>query len=186
MRGFWMPFLSGLARALASRSVPLNTTSYQQLTQELIKRWDEQVLGSYPAAPSPRPPRSDRSRSPSPPRFGEVSCSCKDCKHLNRFLRDNYRNVARYNVDQDRRQHLEESIKDDKIPCTCATEEQESAQILVIKKKSKDVILQERIHEWEKQQKTLYASLNEEFEPEHLKTILGDEEFARIRSLAGM
>jgi riboflavin biosynthesis pyrimidine reductase len=57
-----------------------------------------------------------------------------------------------------------------------------SPQTLVVTKK---YTLQDEINEWKKRQKQLYASLNRNIQPEHLKDILGDQEYARVCTLAG-
>ncbi|PLW11330.1 hypothetical protein PCANC_19359 [Puccinia coronata f. sp. avenae] len=166
---FWMPFFYDLTRGLAYRSASLTTTSYKQLTLQFIQRLDGQMLG-------PCPQVGVRSRRP------QVACSCGDCRDLNRFLRDSSQTVVRFKLIQARRKHLEDTLIHHSIACTQKTERMGSPQTLVVTKK---YTLQDEINEWKKRQKQLYASLNRNIQPEHLKDILGDQEFARVCTLAG-
>ncbi|PLW11338.1 hypothetical protein PCANC_19357 [Puccinia coronata f. sp. avenae] len=181
MRGFLMPFFYDLTRALASRSVPLNTAFYQQLAHQLIKRLDEQVLGPCPqSTPSSTKPQVSSPKAPRP----QVSCSCGDCKALNRFLRDGSQTDTRFKLAQARRQHLETMVNRNKLFCTHQTEKTGTPRTLVITK-SKTLELQDKIEGWKKQQREFYASLHKNIHPDHLKDVLGDEGFARVCSLAG-
>ncbi|OAV92093.1 hypothetical protein PTTG_27784 [Puccinia triticina 1-1 BBBD Race 1] len=169
MRYFWMPFLYQLIPALVSRSVSLNTPSYQQLTRLFVKRLDD-ILGPCPTA-------GPNARSP------QVRCTCSDCAILNEFLRDSSRVVFRFKVAKLRRLHLAESLENDPSDCTHATERAGRPQTLIVTKLN---TLQHQIDGWKKRQAALYRHIAKNIHQEHLQTLLGTDEATRIRSLGGL
>ena len=67
-------------------------------------------------------------------READIRCDCADCKELRAFLKDPAERVHRFRVRQDRRQHLEQQIKEHGCDADCATDRSGSPQTLVCAK----------------------------------------------------
>lgn len=72
---------------------------------------------------------------PSPPRDwrqdARLSCSCEDCRELQLFVSDPMRQVHRFRVNKERRQHLHRQIDGHELDITHVTERMGSPQTLV-------------------------------------------------------
>ncbi|KAH9467020.1 hypothetical protein Pst134EB_002053 [Puccinia striiformis f. sp. tritici] len=172
MREFWIPLLRKLIPALASRSVLLNTPFYQQLARQLLKRLDEDIIGPCP----------HEGINPVTP---QVECSCTDCKAANLFLQTGSQRVARFKVDNEATHHQIHSMKEFKIPCNneLVQVEYSSRQKLVV---TKIYTLEEEIENWKEYQQQHYVKITDDIHKEHLETLLGSQNAARVCSLAGL
>ena len=63
-----------------------------------------------------------------------LSCSCSDCKDLGRFAADPLTKTYRYRARQDKRNHLENTIRSSNMDMECVTERTGSPQTLVCTK----------------------------------------------------
>ncbi|EFP85944.1 uncharacterized protein PGTG_11700 [Puccinia graminis f. sp. tritici CRL 75-36-700-3] len=168
MTEFWMPFLYQLISGLASRSVPLNTPLYQQLTRQFLQHYEEKCIGPMPHA-------GINTQSP------QVSCRCADCKKLNKFLQDGSERVIQFKVAQKRRQHLAKKIDETSISCSHETQHFGSPLTLLVKKCR---TLDEEINKWKSDRKFHYLRVCRSIKQEHLENLLGVEEAARLQSLS--
>jgi hypothetical protein len=81
-------------------------------------------------AEMPQPPADFR-------RPAEVSCNCADCRELKRFLADAKEEVHRFTVAEARRQHLESSIRHDRLDVDTRTERRGRPYTLIGTKNTK-------------------------------------------------
>ncbi|KAI7967558.1 hypothetical protein MJO29_000835 [Puccinia striiformis f. sp. tritici] len=172
IREFWIPFLRKPIPALASRSVLLNTPFYQQLARQLLKHLYEDVI-----VPCPHEGIN--------PVTLQVECSCTDCKALNLFLQTGSQKVARFKVDNEATHHQIHLMKEFKIPCNneLVQVEYSSRQKLLV---TKIYTLEEQIENWKEYQNQHYVNFTDDIQEEHLETLLGSQNAARVRSLAGL
>ncbi|KAA1065813.1 hypothetical protein PGT21_010861 [Puccinia graminis f. sp. tritici] len=168
MNDLWMPFLYRLIPALASRSVSLNTPTYQKLTQQFMKHSDDKIIGPYPQV-------GVNFTIP------HVNCRCSDCKDLNQFLQNTSQRVGRFEMAEPRRYHLKEQLDGAHIACTQETMKGRTPYTLVVTKIN---TLQDKVNGWNKRQNELYGALTRHIHLEHLQSLLGAEEAARAQSLA--
>jgi hypothetical protein len=77
-------------------------------------------------------------REPAPPgdlrREARIDCRCADCAELRRFLADPVADVHRFRAAQDRRSHLENTIRQRGCDVDCRTERVGSPHVLVCTK----------------------------------------------------
>ncbi|KAH9473778.1 hypothetical protein Pst134EA_000846 [Puccinia striiformis f. sp. tritici] len=172
IREFWIPFLRKPIPALASRSVLLNTPFYQQLARQLLKHLYEDVI-----VPCPHEGIN--------PVTLQVECSCTDCKALNLFLQTGSQKVARFKVDNEATHHQIHLMKEFKIPCNneLVQVEYSSRQKLLV---TKIYTLEKQIENWKEYQNQHYVNFTDDIQEEHLETLLGSQNAARVRSLAGL
>ena len=102
-----------------------------KLTQpnEPIKRWLDacrQELEARTASPPEKPTDYQRAH--------ELSCNCKDCHELSRFLAHPERQKARFSMRQGRRTHLEHTIQKDNCDLKHVTEQRGRPYTLVCTK----------------------------------------------------
>ena len=67
-------------------------------------------------------------------RDANVSCKCADCAELKQFLKNPLEGVHRFRVRQDRRNHLESTIRTDHCDVRCITDRSVAPQTLVCTK----------------------------------------------------
>ncbi|EHS64630.1 uncharacterized protein PGTG_22446 [Puccinia graminis f. sp. tritici CRL 75-36-700-3] len=168
MDSLWMPFLHELIPVLASRSVSLNTPTYQRLVHQFVKHSEDKAVGPHPQAGVTFA-------------VPEVACTCGDCGGLNSFLRNPSQRVGRFPMALARRQHLERELEKAQIVCTQETQNYGSPHSLII---TKHRTLQDELKEWTERQNKLYGGLTRHIRPEHLRILLGAHEAARVQSLA--
>ncbi|OAV92073.1 hypothetical protein PTTG_12172 [Puccinia triticina 1-1 BBBD Race 1] len=170
MRDFWMLVLCKLIEILVARSVPLNTPLYQQLTRQFIAHFDDQTLGPCPHAGIN-------------PRCAQLECTCDDCEKVNEFLRDGSQNQkAEFRLkDREAVRHLVHEIDQSRARCSQEVDEWISSRTVIVKKYG---TLEEDVAEWKMQRKFFYQELFRDIKKEHLESLLGAEETARLRSLA--
>jgi hypothetical protein len=87
-----------------------------------------------------------------------ITCKCGDCAELKRFLEDPNEPVHRFAVRQDRRNHLEQTIRDHKLDLDRVTDTRRSPHVLVCTKN--DASYQEKLREYHRNQQHL-AKLRE-------------------------
>jgi hypothetical protein len=164
MRDIWMPFLYKLISTLGYQSVSLDQPVYQQLTLQFIKRLYDQNVG-------PQPEPID---VPCP----QVDCTCDYCVQLNEFLRDFNQGVRRLpSLSKAKRQHMDKQLSLARIPCTKTLD---SGAFVVTKIHT----LEHEISAWKERQKDFYRQVAIGIAAKYLQSLLGEEEAARIRSLA--
>ncbi|KAA1088992.1 hypothetical protein PGT21_003204 [Puccinia graminis f. sp. tritici] len=171
MQKLWMPFLYRLIPSLVSRSIQLNKPCYQQLARQFIKRLSDTTLGTCPN------PDIISRQSP------QVRCTCIDCTELNKFLRNPSQRVCRFNATRSERFHLHQRIEGANIDCTHVTDRTGYSETLVVTKRS---TLQDEVKGWKKRQKELYLSICNNMQPDHLESLVGPQEAANLRKLAGL
>ncbi|POV99152.1 hypothetical protein PSTT_13978 [Puccinia striiformis] len=159
MEALWMPFLYQLVRDLVYRSISLETPIYQELTQQFIRHFIDAKLGPIPQAGN-----------------FQVPCSCRDCDHLNKFLRNENQHVMKLAPSKATRQHLVWQLDSARISCTHSTAHD---RITFTKTDSET-----EIRQWKKRQTEIYSDLTQKIEHNHLISLLGAEEANRMRSLA--
>jgi hypothetical protein len=91
-------------------------------------------------------------------RPAHVTCKCGDCAELRRFLEDAGESVHRFAIRQDRRNHLEQQIREHKLDVDCATIRRSSPHVLVCTKN--DASYQTRLADYHRNQRYL-ASIRE-------------------------
>jgi hypothetical protein len=113
----------------------------------------------------------------------QVSCRCADCKKLNKFLQDGSQQVIQFKVAQNIRKHLAKKIDGNSISCSHETQHFGSPLSLLVKKSH---TLEEEINKWKSNQKFHYLRVCRSIKQEHLKSLLGVEEAARLQSLSAL
>jgi hypothetical protein len=88
-------------------------------------------------------------------RPAKLSCSCADCRELSEFLADRREEVHRFRVAQGRRDHLENTIRNDRCDVSCKTERTGSPYTLVCTKTTRSY--QESVRKYEQDQEHLVA-----------------------------
>jgi len=98
-------------------------------------------------------------KEPSPPtdfrRPAEVTCKCGDCRELAEFLADPREQVHRFPVAQGRRDHLQNTIRNDHLDVDCRTEERGRPYTLVCTKNTRSY--QESVKKYQRDQEHLAA-----------------------------
>ncbi|KAI7954232.1 hypothetical protein MJO28_006779 [Puccinia striiformis f. sp. tritici] len=168
MKSLWLPFLYQLIQAQASRSVSLNTTTYQKLAHQFVKHLDNTIIGPYPQV-------GVNFHIP------HVDCTCTDCKGLSQFLGDTSQRVGYFRMAEHRRRHLKQQLDGAHIACTQETRKGGTAYTLMVTKLK---TLQDEVNGWKKRQTELFGALTRHIPQEHLQSLLGAEEAARVQSLA--
>ncbi|KAI7961967.1 hypothetical protein MJO28_000061 [Puccinia striiformis f. sp. tritici] len=169
LRELWMPFLYQLILALSSRAIPLDTPTYQQLTRQLLKNFEDKAIGPFPQAGLNFP-------------VPEVECSCEECGKLNRFLRNTCERTVRFQVADRMRKHLWGHLKRARIACTVKDiVTDKDCKTLVV---TKQHTLQDMVNGWKRRQNKVYGMLTRNIPRQHLESLLGVDEAARVRSLA--
>ncbi|MEW6304950.1 MAG: 2OG-Fe(II) oxygenase [Verrucomicrobiota bacterium] len=101
-----------------------------------LRAWDGAAVNLWAHSATYLLQRS--SRPPEAPRDWrqdvKLSCSCADCRELQKFTLDPEAQVARFRVRQDRRQHLHQMIEKHDLDMTHMTERKGSPQTLVCTK----------------------------------------------------
>ncbi len=93
-------------------------------------------------AEAPRPPADFR-------RPAAVSCNCALCAELKQFLADHKAEVHRFTVAQDRRKHLESTIRQDRLDVNTKTEERGRPYTLVCTKNTASYHAAVKKFEWD-------------------------------------
>jgi predicted 2-oxoglutarate/Fe(II)-dependent dioxygenase YbiX len=96
-------------------------------------------------ATKPQPPEDYR-RDP-------VKCTCADCKQLNRFLIDPDVETHGFQMNQGRRSHLEDCIRDSRADLSCRTDRRPRPQVLVCTKTTASY--ERRLKEYEQNLRSL-------------------------------
>ncbi|EFP85915.1 uncharacterized protein PGTG_11671 [Puccinia graminis f. sp. tritici CRL 75-36-700-3] len=169
IRKVWIPFLSQLIPVLVSRSISIDTPLYQQLARQLIKYGDEK-LGPAPQA-DPNTPRP------------QITCPCRDCLSLKRFLKDPHQVVGRFPLPQARRHHVYQSLDDPGFDCIRKTEHKGKPYTLIITKR---LTLENKIKEWKDRRSEIYAPLAKNIHQDLLESLLGKQGATLVRSVAGV
>ena len=91
-------------------------------------------------------------------RPAHITCKCGDCAELKRFLEDAGESVHRFAIRQDRRNHLEQQIREHKLDVDCVTIRRSSPHVLVCTKN--DASYQARLADYHRDQRHL-ASIRE-------------------------
>ena len=118
---FWMQFLIEMIPVLKSMGVSLCESGYRGLYTSILSATVDKHVGAKPIV----------DRTLVRPR---VSCSCMDCRALNRFLVDPHSQAEGFAVNKQRRHHLHQQLDAARIDCTHVTERYGSPQTLMVKK----------------------------------------------------
>ena len=133
MHDLWLPFLVSLIPALIDNADPLTNTisltnsHYQSLYRSLLTRYITKYVGKEPAqSDSLVRPRVTCPDWPAP--------GCLNCRDLNDFLTNPRQRVERFNVDEDRENHLKQVLDEHNIDCMPECERARTPYTLVITK----------------------------------------------------
>jgi hypothetical protein len=116
-----LPFLKQTKQVLKDHNIPFTHNSFRLLYQSILSSYFARYLGKEPA----------RGGSWTRPK---VSCRCRDCTELNRFLSSPTEIVGRFPLAKSRRQHLHQMLDGNGSDCTHVTERRGTPQTLVVTK----------------------------------------------------
>lgn len=155
----WLPFLHSLVSVMRECDIPLSDYRPQQISTAILKAYIINYVG--------REPVIDRNLVREP-----VSCSCNDCKSLNRFLQDPTQAVGRFPLNEKRRRHLQSQLGYNRRDCANDTERRGSPYTLVVRKIFNHMALARE--EWRDRSLTVCIQL-EKFGDDKLVQLLGEQ-----------
>ncbi|KAF5027314.1 hypothetical protein F66182_558, partial [Fusarium sp. NRRL 66182] len=162
----WLPFLQNLIPFLKANSISFDTPGYRKLFSALILATINKYIGAMP----PRPKNWT---------IPGVNCSCDDCAHVNAFLHHPTQMSARFPVNKQRRHHIHQRLDSAGVGCTHQTSRVGNPHTLVVTKTSRPLDVKRQ--KWRKRRDEVLERLGQ-FEPEPLRTLLGDD-YAKIEQL---
>ncbi|KAJ5475546.1 hypothetical protein N7539_007833 [Penicillium diatomitis] len=119
----WLPFLITLTRILQAKQGSLSDLGATKVSATIIKFYIDNYIGEPPTMAGNL--KLPTVRCPS---------DCNDCSALNAFLQDPTRQVGRFPLNKERRQHLHSKLDIARIDCSHVTERSGIPQTLVVTK----------------------------------------------------
>lgn len=164
----WIPVFQDLTTLLEKHRISLTTPLWRDAYQSLLRQYLLIFVGREPQKQNVA--------------IRQVSCPCKDCSALNRFLASPSEQVGRFPMSKKRRQHLHNQLDRHYIDCTHETERWSYPETLVVTKLTKH--LEDVTLKWSKRRIQAEAQLWA-FDQAKLRVLLSDqyEEIMEMRFL---
>lgn len=119
--GIFLPFLKILKTMIIEKHIEVKGSPFQTLFQQVLTSYINRFVEAQP-----QPPK-DWARD-------GVSCGCRDCSTLNKFLLDPRQQVGRFPMSQKRRDHLERTTKSKHPGFKLGTDYRGSPHTLIVTK----------------------------------------------------
>ena len=155
----FLPFLRGMLFVWREKGIALSNPICRDLYQSVLTSYSRRFVGEKPPCPE-----KNWARSP-------VSCSCRDCQMVNRFITNPTQREGRFSVGKSRRMHIHQKLDGARGTYSHVTERMGNPQTLVVTKTRTE--WESNVRAWERR----HAEATAEFESyglETLKELLGD------------